>query len=138
MLDTASKRQNSTKLLAHPSDRKSTRLNSSHVRISYAVFCWKKKIGGQDAHEAGQYDHVRVPSPQLGHQGAINLFAGTILLMVHNEGFDVCLGCPLQRAGTGAVAANGEDFAGEIPFTAGVYQGLKVGAAARSQNNNGR
>src|SRR3989442_1799496 len=25
------------------SDRKSTRLNSSHVRISYAVFCFKKK-----------------------------------------------------------------------------------------------
>src|SRR5207249_6760784 len=25
-------------------DRKSTRLNSSHVSISYAVFCWKKKI----------------------------------------------------------------------------------------------
>src|SRR5690554_1626087 len=32
-------------LLAHDygSDRKSTRLNSSHVRISYAVFCLKKK-----------------------------------------------------------------------------------------------
>src|SRR3989442_2977121 len=26
-----------------PIDRKSTRLNSSHVRISYAVFCLKKK-----------------------------------------------------------------------------------------------
>src|SRR3989442_8493263 len=26
-----------------PVDRKSTRLNSSHVRISYAVFCLKKK-----------------------------------------------------------------------------------------------
>src|SRR3989442_9094527 len=26
-----------------PEDRKSTRLNSSHVRISYAVFCLKKK-----------------------------------------------------------------------------------------------
>src|SRR5690606_41954220 len=26
-------------------DRKSTRLNSSHVKISYAVFCLKKKIG---------------------------------------------------------------------------------------------
>src|SRR5437870_10690905 len=26
-------------------DRKSTRLNSSHVAISYAVFCLKKKIG---------------------------------------------------------------------------------------------
>src|SRR5690554_8157944 len=28
----------------HWADRKSTRLNSSHVRISYAVFCLKKKI----------------------------------------------------------------------------------------------
>src|SRR5690554_7730524 len=27
-------------------DRKSTRLNSSHVRISYAVFCLKKKNYG--------------------------------------------------------------------------------------------
>src|SRR5436309_6751492 len=26
-------------------DRKSTRLNSSHVKISYAVFCLKKKNG---------------------------------------------------------------------------------------------
>src|SRR5690349_22836555 len=26
-----------------PGDRKSTRLNSSHVEISYAVFCLKKK-----------------------------------------------------------------------------------------------
>src|SRR5690554_7290162 len=32
-------KQNST-----DKDRKSTRLNSSHVRISYAVFCLKKKI----------------------------------------------------------------------------------------------
>src|SRR3989442_4887196 len=29
--------------LADRLDRKSTRLNSSHVRISYAVFCLKKK-----------------------------------------------------------------------------------------------
>src|SRR5256885_12198052 len=27
----------------HPPDRKSTRLNSSHLVISYAVFCLKKK-----------------------------------------------------------------------------------------------
>src|SRR5690606_40051701 len=27
----------------HRADRKSTRLNSSHVKISYAVFCLKKK-----------------------------------------------------------------------------------------------
>src|SRR5690606_39950388 len=31
-----------SKKLAYP-DRKSTRLNSSHVKISYAVFCLKKK-----------------------------------------------------------------------------------------------
>src|SRR3989442_3172482 len=29
--------------VANGGDRKSTRLNSSHVRISYAVFCLKKK-----------------------------------------------------------------------------------------------
>src|SRR5699024_12873928 len=32
-----------TALSAAPEDRKSTRLNSSHVSISYAVFCLKKK-----------------------------------------------------------------------------------------------
>src|SRR3989442_3914030 len=30
-------------LARQAADRKSTRLNSSHVRISYAVFCLKKK-----------------------------------------------------------------------------------------------
>src|SRR5690625_6899457 len=30
-------------LMAYNGDRKSTRLNSSHVAISYAVFCLKKK-----------------------------------------------------------------------------------------------
>src|SRR3712207_8627448 len=30
-------------------DRKSTRLNSSHANISYAVFCLKKKINIADA-----------------------------------------------------------------------------------------
>src|SRR3989442_6383064 len=30
--------------LGRAGDRKSTRLNSSHVRISYAVFCLKKSI----------------------------------------------------------------------------------------------
>src|SRR5690625_5716548 len=32
-----------TGLYTSPQDRKSTRLNSSHVAISYAVFCLKKK-----------------------------------------------------------------------------------------------
>src|SRR5256885_6024398 len=33
----------SSSLSISPSDRKSTRLNSSHLVISYAVFCLKKK-----------------------------------------------------------------------------------------------
>src|SRR5690349_24067225 len=35
-------------LVQSPADRKSTRLNSSHVEISYAVSCLKKKTGHQD------------------------------------------------------------------------------------------
>src|SRR3712207_6904205 len=33
-----------------PQDRKSTRLNSSHANISYAVFCLKKKIKQHTSH----------------------------------------------------------------------------------------
>src|SRR5690554_7249359 len=35
-------------------DRKSTRLNSSHVRISYAVFCLKKKKNHITTHHAAR------------------------------------------------------------------------------------
>src|SRR5690554_7576005 len=37
-------------------DRKSTRLNSSHVRISYAVFCLKKK---RQRATRGRYNYRR-------------------------------------------------------------------------------
>src|SRR6266498_3022100 len=40
-------------------DRKSTRLNSSHVRISYAVFCLKKK------NQAGALEHPSADVPGL-------------------------------------------------------------------------
>src|SRR3989442_12758457 len=40
--DQVGERERSERMI-HPQDRKSTRLNSSHVRISYAVFCLKKK-----------------------------------------------------------------------------------------------
>src|SRR5258707_5406196 len=36
--------------LPFPGDRKSTRLNSSHANISYAVFCLKKKKKNTVAH----------------------------------------------------------------------------------------
>src|SRR4051812_17625351 len=35
--------RNASRLFARLTDRKSTRLNSSHMSISYAVFCLKKK-----------------------------------------------------------------------------------------------
>src|SRR5436309_7849626 len=40
----------------HHLDRKSTRLNSSHVKISYAVFCLKKKnvFAGRRCHPSGK------------------------------------------------------------------------------------
>src|SRR5690349_24201655 len=41
-------------------DRKSTRLNSSHVEISYAVFCLKKKKTKVD-----DYNHTSMPLPTL-------------------------------------------------------------------------
>src|SRR5690606_41565414 len=37
------RRQREPEHRLHHQDRKSTRLNSSHVKISYAVFCLKKK-----------------------------------------------------------------------------------------------
>src|SRR3712207_8445735 len=39
-------------LAGHPEDRKSTRLNSSHANISYAVFCLKKKKKSSDTESA--------------------------------------------------------------------------------------
>src|SRR5439155_9953838 len=44
-------------------DRKSTRLNSSHVAISYAVFCLKKKKEGE---RAKVIEHVRRYSALVG------------------------------------------------------------------------
>src|SRR5476649_2818469 len=50
------------------SDRKSTRLNSSHTVISYAVFCLKKKKGFRRARpEINQYTSTRgstLPGPR--------------------------------------------------------------------------
>src|SRR5438477_4558319 len=42
-------------------DRKSTRLNSSHMSISYAVFCLKKKKKDRDMHHKDT-DYIMVVS----------------------------------------------------------------------------
>src|SRR2546426_9326689 len=47
--------------IRRPSDRKSTRLNSSHLVISYAVFCLKKKKNAQQRNETAVYMSVETP-----------------------------------------------------------------------------
>src|SRR5256886_9232869 len=49
-------RLNPPAVLSNARDRKSTRLNSSHSQISYAVFCLKKKI----QHQAGRLEVEQV------------------------------------------------------------------------------
>src|SRR5256885_8743939 len=54
-----------------PKDRKSTRLNSSHLVISYAVFCLKKKKkAAYQLNENGVYTSSLSTSDELpGHRG---------------------------------------------------------------------
>src|SRR2546427_2941781 len=49
--------------LGHEEDRKSTRLNSSHSQISYAVFCLKKKNIKQP-HRASRHRPKSGPTKQ--------------------------------------------------------------------------
>src|SRR5256885_9802914 len=48
-------------------DRKSTRLNSSHLVISYAVFCLKKKQIDVSIEEQCPVDHPVQIGPRLAH-----------------------------------------------------------------------
>src|SRR3989475_3298016 len=56
-------------------DRKSTRLNSSHSQISYAVFCLKKKNTGPNSSHSQLWDALsclkqnEIPLPQKVTQG---------------------------------------------------------------------
>src|ERR1035441_11027049 len=45
-------------------DRKSTRLNSSHLGISYAVFCLKKKKNKTNSQPATQHDDTNRTATQ--------------------------------------------------------------------------
>src|ERR1035438_10770941 len=50
-----------------PIDRKSTRLNSSHLGISYAVFCLKKKKKHKETKPSAQSTHTSHHSTQSPH-----------------------------------------------------------------------
>src|SRR2546430_7235133 len=56
-----------------PPDRKSTRLNSSHSQISYAVFCLKKKkqIRRKTPDPITQQVHLCIALHQSQHPGSI-------------------------------------------------------------------
>src|SRR2546430_13072679 len=54
-------------------DRKSTRLNSSHSQISYAVFCLKKK----------KNVHITAPRPTL--HSVLYIFTNTSQTIQHNR-----------------------------------------------------
>src|SRR2546430_5940667 len=59
LLDAGSRRDR----LGHDGDRKSTRLNSSHSQISYAVFCLKKKNDTENL--LPPYHFPRLAPPRL-------------------------------------------------------------------------
>src|SRR3712207_7902019 len=60
-------------IVTEAGDRKSTRLNSSHANISYAVFCLKKKKkqsispSRTTPHTPQCYPHIRRTSPVYPH-----------------------------------------------------------------------
>src|SRR5271157_4308485 len=60
-------------------DRKSTRLNSSHVRISYAVFCLKKKKRGEAMNDVETLTRLGVTSAACA--------AGPLLRVVNGSYF---------------------------------------------------
>src|SRR5437868_7991696 len=66
-------------------DRKSTRLNSSHVSISYAVFCLKKKKRGDKLHFGFLYiEHLSVIASRLGFRILLNGPAHCVRVSVSN------------------------------------------------------
>src|SRR3989442_10919642 len=59
-ITSASVANDSSMSICRTSDRKSTRLNSSHVRISYAVFCLKKKKKKNNRHDKHKIKELSV------------------------------------------------------------------------------
>src|SRR3712207_8635371 len=53
----------------HAPDRKSTRLNSSHANISYAVFCLKKKKDIALLYLYCERKHIRTLTSQMTNSG---------------------------------------------------------------------
>src|SRR2546422_2699231 len=64
---TAGRRRGDEHRLRHHGDRKSTRLNSSHGYISYAVFCLKKKKIIANLGSKNHTTHItKIITPSIG------------------------------------------------------------------------
>src|SRR2546430_7801315 len=59
-----------------PTDRKSTRLNSSHSQISYAVFCLKKKDPVSESKVEGVTTHAGFRDPTAYDSASAQIRAG--------------------------------------------------------------
>src|SRR3712207_7203960 len=70
-------------LNAYASDRKSTRLNSSHANISYAVFCLKKKKSNLISVTFPSRDHQGIPSPSaaVSHHSPLSYSLSPLLII---------------------------------------------------------
>src|SRR2546430_8903242 len=66
-LDTRSGSQETPPAWRGDVDRKSTRLNSSHSQISYAVFCLKKKKEHPASRAGTRFSHAATRSFRLPH-----------------------------------------------------------------------
>src|SRR3712207_8885006 len=67
--------------LRYPIDRKSTRLNSSHANISYAVFCLKKKKTSVDTSGLSPH-HARHPLQPVRSSPAMGAHRFRLLVVV--------------------------------------------------------
>src|SRR5690554_7025234 len=84
-----------TREIANHQDRKSTRLNSSHVRISYAVFCLKKKNAHhplqQPLHQTPNFPLFRPPRPlALAHPPSRIMLPLTPVLIIARRWSSIC------------------------------------------------
>src|SRR5256886_3760633 len=90
-------RLNPPAVLSNARDRKSTRLNSSHSQISYAVFCLKKKI----EHQSQRTGPVsgRPPFHLLGARSYDERRRSSLIKLHHCERPGASLRHPTLRAG---------------------------------------
>src|SRR5215813_1553812 len=104
-------------------DRKSTRLNSSHVRISYAVFCLKKKMQFPDT----EAEDVPDANRELGR---LRGFRSVLFTPLMNQGAPIGM-ISVTRAEPGCFFFN--DTATTEIYTLSLHDALPIWSAMGSR-----